>query len=129
MVSADVDGKPLPWMAISGTVADKTTAGKLYAVTDSASAEARILTIDATQTPAVITAAITVTKDGAPATLLVSRASRFPPTAASGLPPRATPSARRTRPSRCWSGRCLGQGSRGDRPAGSAQGFGHPLRL
>jgi hypothetical protein len=70
MVSADVDGKPLPWMAISGTVADKTAPGKLYAVTDSASAEARILTIDATRTPAVITSAITVTKDGAPAALL-----------------------------------------------------------
>ena len=70
LVSTDADGKPIPWMAISGTVADKTTAGRLYAVTDSASAEARILTIDATKTPAVITAAMTVTKDGAPATLL-----------------------------------------------------------
>jgi hypothetical protein len=51
-------------------VADKTTAGKLYAVTDSAFNEARILTIDATKTPAEITSAITVTKDGAPAKLL-----------------------------------------------------------
>jgi hypothetical protein len=70
MVSADVDGKPIPWMAISGTVADKSAAGKLYAVTDSASNEARILTIDATRKPALITAAMTVTKDGAPAKLL-----------------------------------------------------------
>ncbi len=71
LVSADdANGLPIPWAAISGAVADPTAPGKLHAVTDSAFAEARILTIDATRTPAVITAAATVTKDGAPATLL-----------------------------------------------------------
>jgi DNA-binding beta-propeller fold protein YncE len=80
LVSADdANGRPIPWAAISGTVADATTPGMLHAVTDSAFAEARILTIDTTQTPAVITAATTVTKDGAPAKLLdlegIARAS------------------------------------------------------
>lgn len=71
MVSADgPDGKPIPWSAISGTVADASVPGKLYAVTDSVSAVARILTIDATQTPALITSATTVTRGGEPATLL-----------------------------------------------------------
>jgi hypothetical protein len=71
IVSADdADGKPIPWSAISGAVADPAEAGKLYAVVDSAWAEARILSIDATRSPAVITASTTVTRDGAPATLL-----------------------------------------------------------
>ena len=71
LVSADdAHGRPIPWAAISGTVADATVPGRLYAITDSALAEARILTIDATQSPAVITEAMTVTKDGAPAKLL-----------------------------------------------------------
>jgi hypothetical protein len=71
IVSAtDANGLPLPWAAISGTVADAKDAGKLHAVTDSVFKEARILTIDATKKPAVITAAMTVTKDGRPAKLL-----------------------------------------------------------
>lgn len=65
--SADVGGKPLPWGALSGFAAHASEAGKLYAVTDSYYAQGRILTIDATQKPAVITAAITVTQDGKPA--------------------------------------------------------------
>ncbi|WP_421722896.1 esterase-like activity of phytase family protein [Bauldia sp.] len=60
-------GTPIPWMAVSGTVADPSEAGKLYAVTDSASSVARILTIDATQTPALITAEVTITDGGNPA--------------------------------------------------------------
>jgi len=67
IVSADKDGKPIGWSAISGTVADATVPGKLYAVIDSAQSIGRILTIDATQTPAVITDAMTITKDGKPA--------------------------------------------------------------
>jgi len=71
LVSADdASGLPIAWAAISGAVADAAVPGRLYAVTDSAFAEARILTIDATRTPAVITAATTVTRDGAPAALL-----------------------------------------------------------
>ncbi|SHF25628.1 Esterase-like activity of phytase [Kaistia soli DSM 19436] len=67
IVSADKDGKPIGWAALSGTVADAKVAGKLYAVIDSAQSIGRILTIDAKQTPALITDAITVTKDGKPA--------------------------------------------------------------
>jgi hypothetical protein len=64
------DGTTLPiaWGALSGFAADATEAGRLYAVTDSAyGAAPRILTIDATVTPALITAETTITRDGAPA--------------------------------------------------------------
>ena len=62
------DGAPLPWGALSGFAADPNVAGRLYAVTDSFYTEAQILTVDATQTPARITAAVTVSRDGKPAT-------------------------------------------------------------
>ncbi|MBE0553407.1 MAG: esterase-like activity of phytase family protein [Rhodobacteraceae bacterium] len=53
------------WGALSGLAADPATAGKLYAVSDSAYAAApTIYTIDATQTPARITAAMVVTRGG-----------------------------------------------------------------
>jgi len=71
LVSADdADGLPLPWAAISGTIADAKEPGKLYAVTDSAFKQGGILTIDATQKPALITGALTVTKGGEPTKLL-----------------------------------------------------------
>jgi hypothetical protein len=71
IISADdANGLPLPWAALSGTVADATKPGILYAVVDSVSSQARILTIDATKDPALITGAITVTKNGEPAKLL-----------------------------------------------------------
>jgi hypothetical protein len=56
------------WGAMSGLAADPATPGTLYAVSDSAYAMApTIYTIDATQTPARITAALTVTRFGQPA--------------------------------------------------------------
>jgi len=62
------DGLPIAWGALSGLAADRSQAGRLYAVTDSAYGGApRILTIDATQKPAAITDAILVTRDGAAA--------------------------------------------------------------
>ncbi|HWJ73374.1 MAG TPA: esterase-like activity of phytase family protein [Kaistia sp.] len=67
IVSADKDGKPISWSAISGTVADAKVPGRLYAVIDSAQSIGRILTIDAKQAPALITDAMTITKDGKPA--------------------------------------------------------------
>jgi hypothetical protein len=67
IVSTEKDGKPLPWGALSGTAADPKTRGRLYAVTDSFYAQGRILTIDTTRTPAVITDAITVNRDAEPA--------------------------------------------------------------
>jgi hypothetical protein len=67
IVSADKDGKPTPWGALSGTAADPKTPGRLYAVTDSFYSQGRILTIDTTKTPAVITDAITINRDAEPA--------------------------------------------------------------
>lgn len=67
IVSADLDGAPLGWGALSGLVADLATPGRLFSVTDSAYSPSRILEIDATQKPAKITGALTVSKDGKPA--------------------------------------------------------------
>jgi hypothetical protein len=59
-----VEGTPIPWGALSGLAADRNIAGRLYAVTDSFYAEPRILTVDATTTPARIVAATTVRRAG-----------------------------------------------------------------
>ncbi len=68
ILSADgADGLPIWWSALSGFAADPKTPGKLYAVTDSAYAQARILTVDATALPAKIVAATVLTKGGEPA--------------------------------------------------------------
>ncbi len=62
------DGTPLGWGALSGLVADPKEAGKLYAVSDSVYRSApAIFTIDATKTPALITAKTIVSRDGQPA--------------------------------------------------------------
>jgi len=59
------DGLPIAWGALSGAVADRTQAGKLYAVTDSAyPAAPRILVVDATRKPALITEEVLVTRNG-----------------------------------------------------------------
>jgi hypothetical protein len=56
------------WAALSGLAADPAEAGRLYAVSDSVlSAQPTIYTIDTTQTPARITAALVVTRGGDPA--------------------------------------------------------------
>ena len=53
------------WAALSGLAADPVEAGRLFAVSDSAlAAQPTIYTIDATQTPARITAATVVTRGG-----------------------------------------------------------------
>ena len=65
------DGRPIGWGALSGLAADPEVAGKLYAVSDSFYAmQPSIFEIDATETPAVITKRITVTRNGAPAQLM-----------------------------------------------------------
>jgi hypothetical protein len=59
-----VDGKPIGWGALSGAVAG-TEPGIIYAVSDSVFAgEPAIFTIDANQTPALITAKTSVTRNG-----------------------------------------------------------------
>jgi sugar lactone lactonase YvrE len=62
----DTGGKPIGWGALSGLAADPATPGRLFAITDSFYSQGRILTIDATRKPAVISRAITVTRDGKP---------------------------------------------------------------
>jgi hypothetical protein len=59
------------WVALSALAADPATAGKLYAANDSVlGAAPTIYTIDATQTPAKITAAQAVMRGGNPAQLM-----------------------------------------------------------
>ncbi|UOM33471.1 esterase-like activity of phytase family protein [Acuticoccus sp. I52.16.1] len=59
---------PIGWGALSGLATDPDAPGTLYAVNDSFYAtQPTIFTIDATQTPAIITDALPVTRDGAPA--------------------------------------------------------------
>ncbi len=61
------DGLPIGWGALSGLAADPVAPGKLYAVTDSFyGANPQILTIETAVEPALITAAVTVTRDGEP---------------------------------------------------------------
>ncbi len=68
ITSAERDGVPLGFGALSGLAAIKDKPGMLYAVSDSVySSQPRIFTIDATQKPALITDALTITRDGAPA--------------------------------------------------------------
>jgi len=68
MSDLDEDGHPLGWVALSGLVADAEAPGMLYAVSDSfLSAQPSIYTIDATSTPARITAKTVVTRAGHPA--------------------------------------------------------------
>nr|WP_245409850.1 esterase-like activity of phytase family protein [Pararhizobium haloflavum] len=66
--STNADGAPLGWGAMSGLTADPANPGQLFAVNDSFySAQPTIFTIDAAVTPAAITGAIRVTRDGEPA--------------------------------------------------------------
>ena len=62
------DGRPIGWGALSGLAADPKHAGRLYAVNDSFYRMApSIYTIDASQSPALITTQTIVTRDGFPA--------------------------------------------------------------
>ncbi|MBD3845421.1 esterase-like activity of phytase family protein [Bosea sp. SSUT16] len=65
--SENENGLPIGWGALSGLAARADEPGKLFSITDSAYTPSRILEIDATAKPARITGAITVTKDGKPA--------------------------------------------------------------
>ena len=67
MSDLDADGLPIGWAALSGAVADADKPGTLDVVSDSAFSEAAIYTVDATQTPARITAKTVVTRNGVPA--------------------------------------------------------------
>ncbi len=56
----DEHGKPIPWAALSGMVAVPGSNSELLAVWDSYYSESRILNIDASGHPAVITSAVTI---------------------------------------------------------------------
>lgn len=63
MITSEGSDPLIGWAALSGLAADPVEAGKIYAVSDSVlSAAPTIYTIDTTQTPAKITAALTVTR-------------------------------------------------------------------
>lgn len=64
--SADDMGAPIPFAALSGLVADPSSANTLYAVSDSFFSQGAIFRIDASAQPATITARMVVTMDGAP---------------------------------------------------------------
>lgn len=68
IVAAEKDGNPIGFAALSGLAAVPEKPGQLYAINDSVlGGQPRIYTIDATKKPAVITDALTVTRDGQPA--------------------------------------------------------------
>ncbi len=68
MITAQSADSLIGWAALSALTADATTPGALFAANDSVlGAAPTIYTIDATQTPARITAALTVTRGGHPA--------------------------------------------------------------
>ncbi|MEM8540726.1 MAG: esterase-like activity of phytase family protein [Pseudomonadota bacterium] len=71
LVSKMENGRPIGWGALSGLAADPEQAGILYAVNDSFYAmQPTIFTIDTNQTPAQITKAKRVTRNGVNAQLM-----------------------------------------------------------
>lgn len=71
MITSAGSAELIGWGALSGLVADAEKPGILYAVSDSVyAAQPRIFTIDATQAPARITAALPVTRGGDAAQLM-----------------------------------------------------------
>lgn len=64
VMSVDVDGLPIPWVAMSGLVGDPSDASTMYAVSDSILAEAAIYRLDVSSEPAMITERIVVTDGG-----------------------------------------------------------------
>jgi hypothetical protein len=93
LVSGMDGGRPIGWGAISGMVADAERPGRLYAVNDSFfGMQPTIFVIDATQSPAMITDAIRVTRNGASGPEARPRRDHARRRrAASGSPPRAAP--------------------------------------
>ncbi len=56
----DDNGKPIPWSAMSGMAAVPGSNSELLAVWDSFYAESKIFTIDVSETPAVVTSAVSI---------------------------------------------------------------------
>lgn len=66
MSSDSATGSPIAWGALSGLTADRQRASTLWAVTDSAYSQTRILKIDTNLTPAMITDELVVSEGGQP---------------------------------------------------------------
>ena len=62
-------GQVIPWGAISGASRDLSSDDHLWAITDSAYSQARLLRIDVSKTPAAIVGELVVTKNGIPQAL------------------------------------------------------------
>ena len=60
----DEDGLPIGWGALSGATPDASHPGHIFAVSDGFYSTARIFDVDTTESPALITAALTVTQNG-----------------------------------------------------------------
>lgn len=69
IVSADRDGQPIGWGALSALAADQGRPGRLWSVSDSYYTPTRLFAVDASRRgrrPAVITRTLTVTEGGRP---------------------------------------------------------------
>ncbi|QGG40709.1 esterase-like activity of phytase family protein [Aeromicrobium yanjiei] len=69
IVADDIDGNPIGWSALGALSAKPGDAGTIYAASDTVLKPGQIFTVDVTRTPARITSALTVTKDGVGADL------------------------------------------------------------
>jgi hypothetical protein len=69
IVSDDVDGLPIGWLALGALSAEPGDESHLYAASDSALSPATIFSVDVTTTPARIDDSLVVTLDGEPAAL------------------------------------------------------------
>lgn len=64
--SARVDGVPIPWGTLGALSADPIAASRLVSVSDAAYTPTHIFSIDTAQSPALIDASLTVTREGEP---------------------------------------------------------------
>ncbi|AWB91595.1 esterase-like activity of phytase family protein [Aeromicrobium chenweiae] len=69
IVSDDVAGNPVGWSALGALSAKPGDAGTIYAAADTVLKPAQVFTVDVTRSTAHITSALTISQDGAPATL------------------------------------------------------------
>ncbi|MET0931772.1 MAG: esterase-like activity of phytase family protein [Aeromicrobium sp.] len=69
IVADDVNGSPIGWSALGALSAKPGDAGTIYTAADTVLKPAQIYSVDVTRTPARITSALTVTRDGAGADL------------------------------------------------------------
>lgn len=69
IISGDLDGAPIGWGALGALAADPAAPDRLFTATDNAYGPARILSVDLSETPALIDSQLAVTEDGKPVTL------------------------------------------------------------